>query len=124
MIRVLNTILAVACAVALIGVYGLKFQSEGVAGRKIELGQTIIDQQNQLSLLRADWAYVNQPSYIEPIIDRHAETLDLAIIGAKQFKSLDELPMRPAQLDPDALTVLLNSLETGVDPIAALIEAN
>ncbi len=124
MIRVLNTILAIACALALIGVYGLKFQSEGVAGRKVALTQTIADQQNQLSLLRADWAYVNQPGYLDPIIERHVETLNLAAIDAKQFKLLEELPMRPAQLDPDALTALLNSLETGVDPIAALIEAN
>ncbi len=124
MIRALNIVLAVACVLALIGVYGLKFQSEGVAGRQLALATEIASQHNQLSLLRADWAYVNQPGYLEPIIDRHAETLDLALLSAKQFKSIDDLPMRPARLDPDALTALLKSLESGVDPIAALIEAN
>ena len=124
MIRVLNIVLAVACVVALIGVYGLKFQSEGIASQKIELTDQIADQHNQLSLLRANWAYVNQPGYLEPIIDRHSDALDLAIIGAKQFKSIDDLPMRPEKPDPAALTALLKSLEAGVDPIAALIEAN
>jgi hypothetical protein len=124
MIRVLNIILAVACVLALIGVYGLKFQSEGVASRKLALKAEISDQQNQLSLLRANWAYVSQPGYLQPIIARHAADLNLAIIGAKQFKSVDDLPMRPAKLDPDALTTLLQSLEAGIDPIAALIEAN
>ena len=124
MIRVLNILLSVACVLALIGVYGLKFQSEGIASQKLELQTTITEQQNQLSLIRADWAYLNQPNYLEPIIDRHAETLDLALISSKQYKSIDELPMRPAEPDPDALTELLRSLESGVDPIAALIEAN
>ncbi len=124
MIRVLNVILAAACAVALIGVYGLKFQSEGVASRRVELQTQIAAQEDQLSLLRADWIYVNQPGRIEPIVARHAEALNLAVISARQFKSLDELPMRPAEIDPDALTDLIQSLDAGVDPIAALIEAN
>lgn len=129
MIRVLNIILAMACALALIGVYGLKFQSEGIAGSKLTLQSAIADQKEKLSLLQANWAYVNQPGSLEPIIDRHAKDLNLAIISAKQFKSVDDLPMRPAKLDPDALTTLLESLESGVDPntadpIAALIKAN
>lgn len=124
MIRVFNLVLALACVLALGGVYALKFQSEGIASRKLALESEIADQQDRLSLLRADWAYVNQPGYLEPIIDRHAENLGLAVIGASQFKSIDDLPMRPARPDPDALTALLQSLEIGVDPIAALIEAN
>ena len=124
MIRIFNIILGVACGLALIGVYGLKFQSEGIASQRYDLEQRISDQQEQLSLLRADWAYVNQPSYVEPIISRHQDVLNLAVIDAKQFKSIDDLPMRPAELDPDALTELLQSLDAGVDPIAALIEAN
>jgi hypothetical protein len=124
MIRVLNILLAIACGVALIGVYGLKYQSEGVAARRMELRTQIAEQQDQLSLLRADWAYVNQPGYIEPIIARHEGTLNLAVIGASQFKSIEDLPMRPAAFEPDTLADLLRSLDAGVDPIAALIEAN
>ena len=124
MIRILNLLLAVACGLGLIGVYALKYQSEGVASRRVALETKIAEQEDQLSLLRADWAYVTQPGHIQPIISRHAETLGLAQISAKQFKSLDELPMRPAALNPDALTALLESLDSGVDPIAALIEAN
>ena len=124
MIRVLNVILGMACVLALIGVYGLKFQSEGIASLKLDLQNHIAEQQDHLSLIKADWAYLNQPGYLEPIIDRHAEDLDLALISSKQYKSIDDLPMRPAKPDADALTALLQSLESGVDPIAALIEAN
>ena len=124
MIRYLNLILAVACGLGLIGVYALKYQSEGVASRRVALELKIADQEDQLSLLRADWAYVTQPGYLQPIITRHVDALELAQIDAKQFKSIDDLPMRPATLDPDALTSLLESLDSGVDPIAALIEAN
>ncbi|MBU1174488.1 MAG: hypothetical protein KKH72_03720 [Alphaproteobacteria bacterium] len=124
MIRVLNIVLLVACGVGLIGVYALKYQSEGVASRRLELQTQIADQQDQLSVMRAEWAYVTQPGHIAPIVRRHAESLDLAQIRADQFISVDALPMRPAAMDPDALTALLESLDAGIDPIAALIEAN
>ena len=124
MIRVLNFILFFACAFGLIGVYGLKYQSEGVASRRVTLESEIAAQEDELSLLRAEWAYVTQPGHIAPIVERHAESLGLAQLSAEQFKDIDDLPMRPAAIDPDALTALLESLDAGVDPIAALIEAN
>lgn len=124
MIRWLNVFLLLACVGALVGVYGLKFQSEEIAKRKADLTHTIASQEDELSLLRADWAYLNQPSHIEPIVNRHADVLNLAMIGPKQFMSVDDLPMRPEKPDAAALTALLKALESGVDPIAALIEAN
>lgn len=124
MIRFLNIILMAACGVGLISVYALKFQSEGVASKRFELKTAITEQEHELSLLRAEWSYVTQPGYIAPIVVRHAEVLDLAQINAKQFISIADLPMRPAEIDPAALTQLLESLDAGVDPIAALIEAN
>jgi len=124
MIRWLNLGLLVASAVALVGVYGVKFHSEGTAAERAALERQIGEQQRQLSMLKADWAVLVQPGHIEPIIQRHAEALGLQTVSPKQIKSFDDLPMRPDDLDPAALTQFLNAIESGVDPIAALIEAN
>lgn len=124
MIRKLNVFLVLSLMVVMAGVYGLKFQSEGVARRKASLEDHIAKQKSDLSLLRADWAVLNQPAHIGPIVERHKDELHLAEIDPKQFTSIDKLPMRPAAPDPEAITVLLKALEDGVDPITALIEAN
>ena len=125
MIKGLNVILAVTCLLAMVAVYMLKYQTVETANEKLALERHISDQQNDLSLLKADWSYLNQPGRLEPIIRRHADVLELQPVTQDQFITLASLPMRPVEaLDEGALTALLESLENGVDPIAALIEAN
>ena len=126
MIRGLNFALIFTAILALVGVYVLKNQSETIAARKVALEKSIAEQTADLSLLKADWAYLNQPGHIEPIIQRHNDVLNLQIAQQKQFKSIEELPMRPVQIKPDdaALNALFEAIASGNDPIAALIEAN
>jgi hypothetical protein len=116
MIQKLNIFLMVTSAIAFVAVYGLKYSVEEVANSKIALGRTIDQQQAQLSLLKADWSYLNQPGYIQPIVERHIAALNLQPITQMQFGSLGDLPMRPVQPDTTAMTALFNSLESGVDP--------
>lgn len=123
MIRLLNIILCATCLVSFVGVYALKYQTVDTANEKMALADKIEKQQNDLSLLKADWAYLNQPSYIEPIIERHADILNLQIAQKDQFIKISDLPMRHNEPDSAALTELLQSLEAGVDPIGELIKA-
>lgn len=124
MIRGLNLILMVTSLVALIAVYALKYHTVDTANQKLALEHTVEKQKSDLSLLKADWAYINQPGYIEPIVRRHQAALGLDVIAQEQFVDIASIPMRQAAPDSDALTELLESLEAGVDPIAVLIEAN
>jgi hypothetical protein len=116
MIRKLNIFLLLTSAIAFVGVYGLKYSVAEVAKNKLQLERLIQKQQGQLSLLKADWSYLNQPGYLQPIIHRHATELGLQTIQQAQFGSLSDLPMRPAQPDTTAMTALFQSLNTGVDP--------
>jgi len=124
MIRTVNIVLTVTALLALIGVYGLKYSVEETASRRAELERKIERQQSDLSLLQADWAYLTQPSQIEPIIRRHQQVLGLEITKQAQIGSFDALPMRPAKPDSQALDALFQALNEGIDPIEALIEAN
>jgi len=117
MIRGLNVILLLTSIFALVGVYAIKYGSEDIARQKNELTRTVSQQQRQLSALRADWAYYNQPSYIAPLVKRHAAALGLETLKAKQFGSIADLPMRPEQVNDAAMNALFKALDAGVDPI-------
>jgi hypothetical protein len=120
-IRTLNLILTATSVAALIGVYALKYTVEGTAGEKRGLEQAISKQESDLSLLQADWAFLNQPGHIEPIITRHADILGLGPVKQAQFGTIDSVPMRPAQPDDQALDALFQSLDAGVDPIDQIL---
>ena len=123
MIRGLNFVLAITSVIALVGVYGLKYKAEATAVVKSGLEEQVAHEKAQLTVLKADWAFLNQPSQIEPIVRRHADALNLQVAQAEQFGHFDDLPMRPtAQPDSAALTDLLKSLEAGVDPAGGKIE--
>jgi len=116
MIRKLNIILMLTSSIAFVAVYGLKYSVENVARQKQTLERQIQKQKGQLSLLEADWSYLNQPGNIQPIIDRHLDQLNLQPIKQAQFGSLDDIPMRPIAPDTQGMTDLFKSLEAGVDP--------
>lgn len=125
MIRTLNIIMLCTSAAALIGVYALKYSVEETASQKAALERQIDRQEGELSLLKADWAYLNQPSHIAPIVARHADALGLRPTAQQQFGNFEDLPMRPVvQADAAALDALFESLAAGLDPIEQLIEAN
>jgi len=125
MFRTINAILVCTSIAALIGVYGLKYAVEDTASEKVRIERHIDRQESELSLLQADWAYLNQPAHVAPIVARHAEALGLLPTKPQQFGSITDLPMRPiVQVDDSGLDGLFQSLEAGVDPIETLIEAS
>jgi hypothetical protein len=124
MLRGLNILMVCTSLAGLVGVYALKYSGEDAAAAKVALERKIQRQEADLSLLKADWAYLNQPAHIAPIIVRHQEALGLQVTSQEQIGGMDNLPMRPAAPDSAALDALLESLDAGVDPVGALIEAN
>ena len=123
MIRTLNIILAIASMVALVGVYAQKHISETTAEEVARLERAIEDKQEQLSILRADWAYLNQPSHIQALVRPHNEVLGMQVAQVQQFVTFNDLPMRPQmRLDTDALDALFQTIEDGEDPIGNLLE--
>ncbi len=125
MIRGLNIILLIACISSLAGVYAIKYETLELANQIAALKKEGNSLNNDISLLEADWAYFNQPSYIEPVVRRHQEKLELNILNQDQFININDIPMRVEEdLDDKALTALFEALDRGIDPIAVLIEAN
>jgi hypothetical protein len=121
MIRTLNIVLVVTSIAALVGVYALKYSVSETASEKAAIERQIDRQEADLSLLKADWAFLNQPANVAPIVTRHVAELNLQVLGQEQFGRFDTLPMRLAAPDADALDGLFESLDAGIDPIQQLI---
>jgi hypothetical protein len=121
MIRTLNILLVITSICALVGVYALKYSVEETASEKTSIQRHIDRQQADLSLLKADWAFLNQPANVGPIVTRHLAELNLQTLAQDQFGRFDSLPMRMKAPDSGALDSLFESLDSGVDPIQQLI---
>jgi hypothetical protein len=121
-LRNFNFVLLATSVAALIGVYALKYSVEETASEKAGLERTIARQEGELSLLRADWAYLNQPGHVAPIVVRHVAALGLEPVKQEQFGGFENLPMRLKPKDDTALDALFESLADGVDPIAEIIQ--
>ncbi len=117
MIKGINMVLFITSIFALVGVYAIKYRSEAIATDMHALQRTVNQQQGQLSLLKADWAYLTQPAYIEPLVARYSEALGLETLSAEQFGSIADLPMRLEIANDAALTALFAALDAGIDPI-------
>lgn len=122
MIRKFNVFLILTSILMLVGVYMLKFSIEGTASERSALQAHIAEQEGELSLLKADWAVLNQPAYIEPIVRRHQAELAIEQVAQKQFGAFAALPMRPAKPDTAAMDALFQAIDNGIDPIDAILE--
>lgn len=122
MIRNLNIFLLFASVAMLAGVYALKFSIEGTASERTALIAQISDQEGQLSLLKADWAVLNQPGHIDPIVQRHQAELAIGPVQQEQFGSFATLPMRPAAPDTEGMDALFAAIAEGIDPIDAILQ--
>ena len=121
MIRTVNFVLVVTSICALVGVYALKYSVEETASEKAAIQRQIERQQADLSLLKADWAFLNQPANVAPIVTRHVAELNLQPLAQEQFGRFETLPMRMKAPDDTALDSLFEALDSGVDPIQQLI---
>lgn len=119
----LNIVLGIIAVIAVVAVYSQKHMAELTAEEVGRIESTISGQEAKLSILKADWAYLNQPTHIQPIVDRHNDVLNLQIAQVEQFGTFEQLPMRPQQrLDTEALDALFATIEAGEDPIGSLLE--
>lgn len=121
MIRTINIVLVATSICALVGVYALKYSVGETAAEKVTIQRHIERQQAELSLLKADWAFLNQPANVAPIVTRNVAELNLQPLAQEQFGSFDMLPMRLEEPDSIALDSLFEALDSGVDPISQLI---
>lgn len=80
------------------------------------LGREIADDREAIHVLRAEWAYLNQPAMLRERVEHHQEQLGLVPVRPEQIVRYDNLPARPVFADgaPGAAVSLVTPTGGGV----------
>ncbi|MBL8832132.1 MAG: hypothetical protein JNL71_07055 [Rhodospirillales bacterium] len=79
------------------GLYQLKHEVLALENELFRLNRQIVQEQQNIHVLKAEWSYINQPGRLQLLAQRH---LDLQPMTPRQFGRLDALPALPAQIQP------------------------
>ena len=97
MTRFVSLMAIVLIVAAAVGLYRFKGESQGLARQIAELRAEIDDEREVISVLKAEWNYLDQPSRIQELSDRY---LELDRLEVEQISVVEALPMRPLDIDP------------------------
>ncbi|TCD15248.1 cell division protein FtsL [Oricola cellulosilytica] len=95
MIRLFNIVLVLLMLGAATWTYNVKHRAERDVAEIRSLKQRIAVENDSISLLEADWAYLSQPSRLQKLSDLYAEELQLRPTEAQQLVYPRELPAPP-----------------------------
>ena len=95
MIRWLQLTSVAIVAIAALMVFQLKYRAEAVSERVAALQKQVDREQEAITLLRAEWSYLIQPSRLQALVERHNERLKLQPVDPDQIIHLDLVPARP-----------------------------
>lgn len=111
------SVLAVTASAAF--VFQVKYRSEAVAERVANLQRAVDEEQEAISLLKAEWSYLIQPSRVQDLIERYQARLELVPVSPEQIGTFADLPMRqsavPADMSKKAASIPLFE-PAGPDP--------
>jgi hypothetical protein len=87
-------LLLAACAGT--GLFIVKYEVQGLEDQLAAINHDVLDDLDAIHVLKAEWAYLNQPARLEDLGDR---LLDMEPMTAAQVTTIDQIPLRDA---PDA----------------------
>src|ERR1700753_933194 len=96
MVRFLNFIAVLALVGSAIYAYSIKYETIFHAERIVKLKHEIKAEQDEIALLRAEWAHLTRPERVQALADKF---LDLQPVALHQIVSADALPERAAKTD-------------------------
>ncbi|MCT8972570.1 cell division protein FtsL [Microbaculum marinisediminis] len=112
MTRLVSLLAVVLIVAAAVGLYRFKGESQQLARQIAELRAEIDDEREMISVLRAEWNYLDQPSRIQELADRY---LDLNRLDVEQISMVEHLPMRPLDIDPSGANTTIGGFAGGDD---------
>ena len=86
-------------ALAGFGLFQLKYRVQGQEQELAHLFRQIQNDRDQIQVLRAEWAHLNDPHRLADLARRY---LDLAPVAGVQLVRLDALPPRPTPMVEEA----------------------
>lgn len=82
----------VTASVLSVGVYAMKYEVERLDERYAAQQRKLMQQEEMLQVLEAEWTFLNRPERLKDLAARH---LDLKPVAVRQITAIDSLPLRP-----------------------------
>jgi hypothetical protein len=98
--RYVNIGLVAAMITGAIVTYAFKYRAEAAAAHVAGLKSAIERERQSLSLLKAEWSVLEQPSRLQTLVERYQDYLGLQPFSLDQVATLEEIPVRPVELGP------------------------
>ena len=98
--RWMLTLLGLALVVAFAGwAYGVKYKAQDALSRVEALRDDIAREKETISVLRAEWAYLNRPERLRMLTEKYFDQLGLMPIHAEHFADPAVVAFPPADVD-------------------------
>lgn len=75
------------------GLYKLKYEVQQLEDRYADVNRAIAAEQEAIRVLKAEWSYLNSPTRLSSLVERH---LKLEPPAAERILTLGEIPSLPA----------------------------
>ena len=85
--RILNAVLLIVMIVGAGITYDMKHRAEEAASNVARLQAAIAAEKDAISVLRAEWSMLTQPSRLQGIVTRYSDHFDLQPFAASQIAS-------------------------------------
>ena len=95
-LRIANAVLLVAMIAGATVTYDMKYDAERSAEGVARLKADIAGEKDSIRTLTAEWAFLNQPSRLEAVVEEHADYFALQPFSPDQLVSIDDVPFRKA----------------------------
>ncbi len=96
MLRILNVLAVAGLIGSAVYAYSVKYQTILFSEQIVKAQTDIRHEQDQINMLRAEWAYLVRPERIQILADQH---LDLQPVNIDQIVKVTDLPNRMPKVD-------------------------
>jgi hypothetical protein len=113
MIRTLNFAFIAITGLVCLGLYRIAEEARVAAVDLRETRAAIVQEQDALAVLGAEWARVTQPARISALSQKH---LDLSGLPVMEFSSLTQLPQKAPPLAPETNFATVKAIVPDMTP--------
>jgi hypothetical protein len=96
--------------------YKTKHEAENRRDEVRRIETQIRLEQDTITLLKADWSLLTQPSRLQKLADIYRAELALQPVEAHQIVGLEQLPVRPVEIQDFSAERLGGMADNGQDP--------
>jgi hypothetical protein len=109
--RIFKGLLLLAMVVGAGITYDMKHHAEEAANKIARLQAGIAGEKDRISVLRAEWSMLIQPSRLQSVVTRYADHFDLQPFSATQIASISDIPEKPLDAKPTDMRKALAQAE-------------